>query len=158
MRFVSRSQIEFLADIEESCRRIIEYTHGLDRDRLFSDHLRFDGVLHNLHVIGEAVKRLPDGLRQLVAVLAHGESGPLNGASEAAIAVHNISEDRLRYHYRGLGNGCVLTLGGRHRGAAQGLVFPGLIYHSFRLDSAGVCNDNPARTRAGRPARRFGFL
>jgi uncharacterized protein with HEPN domain len=62
MRFVSRSQIEFLADFEESCRRIIEYTHGLDRDRLFSDHLRFDGVLHNLHVIGEAVKRLPDGL------------------------------------------------------------------------------------------------
>jgi uncharacterized protein with HEPN domain len=63
MRSPSRSQLEFLADVEESCRRIIEYTKGLNRDQLFSDHLRFDGILHNLHVIGEAVKKLPAALR-----------------------------------------------------------------------------------------------
>jgi uncharacterized protein with HEPN domain len=35
----------------------------MDRDQLFSDHLRLDGVLHNLHVIGEAVKKQPADLR-----------------------------------------------------------------------------------------------
>jgi uncharacterized protein with HEPN domain len=35
----------------------------MDRDQLFSDRLRLDGVLHNLHVIGEAVKKLPADLR-----------------------------------------------------------------------------------------------
>lgn len=63
MPFVSRSHVEFLADVEESCARIVEYTQGLDRDQLFNDRLRFDGVLHNLHVIGEAVKKLPADLR-----------------------------------------------------------------------------------------------
>jgi hypothetical protein len=29
---------------------------------------------------------------------------------------------------------------------------------AFRLDSAGICNDKPARTRAGKPARRSGIL
>ncbi len=60
---MSRSPVEFLADVEEACTRIVEYTKGMDRDQLFSDRLRLDGVLHNLHVIGEAVKKLPTDLR-----------------------------------------------------------------------------------------------
>jgi uncharacterized protein with HEPN domain len=63
MPSVSRSHVEFLEDVEEACSRIVEYTQGLGRDQLFNDRLRLDGVLHNLHVIGEAVKKLPADLR-----------------------------------------------------------------------------------------------
>jgi uncharacterized protein with HEPN domain len=61
---VSRNALLFLEDIEKSCDRIIRYTEGLPRDRVFADELRFDGVLFNLHVLGEAVKKLPSDLRE----------------------------------------------------------------------------------------------
>jgi len=60
---VSRDLLLFLQDIETSCGRIIRYTAGLERDQVFTDELRFDGVLLNFHLIGEAVKNLPLDLR-----------------------------------------------------------------------------------------------
>lgn len=62
---MSRDPIDFLQDIEESCIRIADYTAGLSRDEVFSDKMRFDGILHNFHIIGEAVKKLPDDLREM---------------------------------------------------------------------------------------------
>ena len=59
-----RDPLDFLRDIEESCVRIADYTAGLSRDEVFTDKMRFDGILHNFHIIGEAVKKLPDDLRQ----------------------------------------------------------------------------------------------
>jgi len=59
-----RDPVDFLRDIEESCSRIIEYTRDLSQDEVFRDSMRIDGVLHNLHVIGEAVKKLPRELRE----------------------------------------------------------------------------------------------
>jgi len=51
---VSRSAYLLLADIEESCKKIVRYTGGMDRDPVFTDEMRFDAILFNLHVIGEA--------------------------------------------------------------------------------------------------------
>jgi len=62
---MSRDPIDFLRDIEESCIRIADYTAGLSRDEVFSDKMRFDGILHNFHIIGEAVKKLPNDLRKM---------------------------------------------------------------------------------------------
>jgi uncharacterized protein with HEPN domain len=45
---VSRDLLLFLQDIETSCTKIIRYTEGLTRDQVFTDELRFDGVLFNL--------------------------------------------------------------------------------------------------------------
>ena len=59
-----RDPLDFLRDIEESCIRITDYAAGLSRDEVFSDKMRFDGILHNFHVIGEAVKKLPNDLRK----------------------------------------------------------------------------------------------
>ena len=53
----------FLEDIEKSCTKIVLYTEGLTRDQVFTSELRLDGILFNLQVIGEAVKRLPLDLR-----------------------------------------------------------------------------------------------
>jgi uncharacterized protein with HEPN domain len=61
---MSRDPIDFLLDIEESRIRISDYTAGLGHDEVFSDKMRFDGILHNFHIIGEAVKKLPDALRE----------------------------------------------------------------------------------------------
>lgn len=60
---MSRDSLLFLKDIEKSCAKIVHYTAGRSRDEAFADELRFDGILFNLHVIGEAVKNLPLELR-----------------------------------------------------------------------------------------------
>lgn len=60
---MSRDALLLLEDIEKSCSKIIRYTEGLSRDQVFVDELRFDGVLLNLQIIGEAVKQLPLDLR-----------------------------------------------------------------------------------------------
>jgi uncharacterized protein with HEPN domain len=60
---VSRDILLILEDIENACQRIIRYTRDLDRDTAFGEDLRFDAVLHNVLVIGEAVKKLPRDFR-----------------------------------------------------------------------------------------------
>lgn len=61
---MSRDAFLLLEDIETSCAKIIRYAEGLPRDQVFTDEMRFDGILFNLHVIGEAVKKLPPDLRE----------------------------------------------------------------------------------------------
>jgi uncharacterized protein with HEPN domain len=41
----------------------VDYSVGLGREEVFDDRMRFDGILYNFHVIGEAVKRLPGDVR-----------------------------------------------------------------------------------------------
>jgi len=60
---VSRDVLERLRDIENACAKIVRHTEGRSRDDVFADELRFDGILLNLHIIGEAVKSLPEDLR-----------------------------------------------------------------------------------------------
>lgn len=52
-----------LEDIETACDKILRHSAGRDRNEAFSDELRLDGILLNLHIIGEAVKHLPEQVR-----------------------------------------------------------------------------------------------
>ena len=61
---MSRDLLLFLEDIEKSCAKIVLYTAELPRDQVFADEMRFDAILRNLHIIGEAVKNLPQDWRQ----------------------------------------------------------------------------------------------
>jgi uncharacterized protein with HEPN domain len=61
---VSRDPLLFLEDIEKSCEKVVEYTEGRSKDQVFADDIRADAVLLNLHIIGEAVKKLPGDLRE----------------------------------------------------------------------------------------------
>ena len=61
---MSRDPSAFLEDIEESCTKIINFAGDLSRREVFADPMRLDAILHNFQVIGEAVKRLPDAIRQ----------------------------------------------------------------------------------------------
>lgn len=61
---MSREAVFFLEDIPKSRAKIVRYTEGLTRHEVFTDEMRFDGTLFNLHVIGEAVKKLPEEFRE----------------------------------------------------------------------------------------------
>jgi uncharacterized protein with HEPN domain len=60
---VSRDPLLFLQDIETACAKLARYTEGLSRDEVFANEMRFDAILHNAHVLGEAVKNLPESFR-----------------------------------------------------------------------------------------------
>jgi predicted nucleotidyltransferase len=59
---MSRDSRLYLEDILEAATRVRTYLAGASRQTLDSDLRTRDAVLHNLEVIGEAVKKLPDDL------------------------------------------------------------------------------------------------
>lgn len=61
---MSRDPLLILEDIESAAEKIGRFIEGRERDAVFSDEMRFDAVLHNLHVLGEAVKHLPETFRR----------------------------------------------------------------------------------------------
>jgi uncharacterized protein with HEPN domain len=54
----------YLRDMLECCDRIARYPGGRDEDCLRRDDVRYDAVLRNLEVLGEAAKRVPESIRQ----------------------------------------------------------------------------------------------
>ena len=61
---MSRDPLLLLEDIEKSCAKVVRYAEGRSKDQVFGEDVRADAVLLNLHVIGEAVKKLPSDLRE----------------------------------------------------------------------------------------------
>ena len=60
---MSRDPRLWLEDILRGCDRILRYVGDHTREEALGDDLVLDGILLNFHVIGEAVKRLPDDLK-----------------------------------------------------------------------------------------------
>jgi uncharacterized protein with HEPN domain len=56
----NRRERDFLLDIEDAIRRILEYTAGMNWDEYLKDYKTQDAVVRNLEVIGEATKNLSD--------------------------------------------------------------------------------------------------
>lgn len=61
---MSRNPDLFLADIERGCAKVILWTSGITREQLIADEMRYDAVMRNLRIIGEAVKQPPADLRE----------------------------------------------------------------------------------------------
>jgi uncharacterized protein with HEPN domain len=61
---LSRDPDLFLADIERGCAKVMLWTSGVTREQLIADEMRYDAVMRNLQIIGEAVKHLPADLRE----------------------------------------------------------------------------------------------
>jgi len=61
---VSRDPRLRLEDIRDACVKIRRWTETLTFERFVEDERTFDAVLRNLEIIGEAVKHLPEELRQ----------------------------------------------------------------------------------------------
>jgi uncharacterized protein with HEPN domain len=60
---MSRSAEVLLEDILESIRQVEQYTTGLSKETFSAQPMVQDAVIRRLEVIGEAVKGLPDELR-----------------------------------------------------------------------------------------------
>jgi L-ascorbate metabolism protein UlaG (beta-lactamase superfamily) len=59
----------------------------------------------------EVLGKLPEALKAQATAIANGEDGEIDGIKLKAIAAHNTTEDRMKYHPVGVGNGYVLTFG-----------------------------------------------
>jgi len=60
---VSRDDAAYVEDMVEACKRVLEYTAGLDAAGLRADRRTVDAIVRNLEVLGEAAKRVSDTLR-----------------------------------------------------------------------------------------------
>jgi uncharacterized protein with HEPN domain len=62
---MSRNLNLYLEDILGAIRKIHDYTSAMDFERFCQDERTVDAVIRNLMVIGEAVKNIPDDVRQM---------------------------------------------------------------------------------------------
>jgi len=60
---MSRDLGLYLQDICDCIDKIKGYTEGMDSHRLVQDPKTLDAVTHNLLIIGEATKQIPDSLK-----------------------------------------------------------------------------------------------
>jgi L-ascorbate metabolism protein UlaG (beta-lactamase superfamily) len=56
---------------------------------------------------------MPEALKAQTTVLANGASTDVAGVTIEAVPMYNTTEDRLKFHAKGRGNGYVVTLGGK---------------------------------------------
>src|SRR3989442_261765 len=61
---MSRNYQLFLKDMWLACEKIQRFTKDFPRDKFFSHEEKFDAVMRNLQIIGEAVKHLPAEFRK----------------------------------------------------------------------------------------------
>ncbi len=85
---------------------------------IHGDHLNaetLEAVVGNDTVIiapAAAAEQMPAGLQARASVIANGESTTALDVGVEAVPMYNLTEDRLKYHDKGRGNGYVVTVGG----------------------------------------------
>ena len=61
---MSRSLLPYLEDILNAIGKIERYSQNLTHEKFIADDRTFDAVSHNLQIIGEAVKNIPQPIRE----------------------------------------------------------------------------------------------
>ncbi len=89
---------------------LLTHAHG--------DHFNLDvlsAVTGDATIVAPAVvaDQLPETLKAKARVLANGETAEVAGVTIEAVPMYNTTEGRLQYHEKGVGNGYVLTIGGK---------------------------------------------
>ena len=54
----------YLVDIKEACDKVLKFTAGMTYQEFRQDDLRYDAVLRNFEIIGEAIKHIPAEQRE----------------------------------------------------------------------------------------------
>ncbi len=60
---MSRSLKLYLEDILQSGNKVLNFTTNMTLEELVRDERTFDAVAHNLQIIGEATKNIPEEIR-----------------------------------------------------------------------------------------------
>ena len=66
---MSRDILVYLDDIQASCKKVLRYTEGMNHEMFVQDDRTYDAVVRNLEIIGEAVKHIPEDVRQRYPVV-----------------------------------------------------------------------------------------
>lgn len=90
---MSRSAEEYLRHILDEIRFILGRSEGLSEDNFVQDEVLRRAFARSLEIIGEAVKQMPEGLRE--------ENAEVDWKSFAGL------RDRLIHHYFGVDYGLV---------------------------------------------------
>ncbi|MCA9408866.1 MAG: DUF86 domain-containing protein [Candidatus Omnitrophica bacterium] len=83
-----RGDIEFLQDIEEAGRRILEYLDKIQYKQFTEDIKTQDAVIRNFEIIGEVVKNISKELRERYPQVVWGDLAKVR--------------DKLIHHYFGV--------------------------------------------------------
>ena len=85
---MSRSWELFLKDMEDATQRILRHTGGLTLEAFKDDDLRYDAVVRNLEILGEAAKGIPPEIRaQIPGIDWRGIAGLRDVLSHAYFAI-----------------------------------------------------------------------
>ncbi len=96
------------ADLPAPTLILITHAHDDHFDQFTLEALAADApIITN----GQVLPRLPAVLKANASALANGESVEINSIPIEAIAAYNVTENRLRYHPEGVGNGYLITIG-----------------------------------------------
>ena len=64
---MSRDHSLYLEDILEACDKIISYTEDISQREFNENTMRFDAVVRNLEIIGEASRQLPESITTAIS-------------------------------------------------------------------------------------------
>ena len=67
---MSRTYEVYLHDIVEAIDHIESYVQDISKPQIEIDRMRYDTVIRNLEVIGEAVKKIPASIREDYSYIA----------------------------------------------------------------------------------------
>ena len=81
----------YLNDIQDCILKIEEYLEGYSEERFYEDYEKQDSVLRRLEIIGEAVKQLPDGIKEKYPKIPWKDI-----AGTRAILIHEYSGVNMR--------------------------------------------------------------
>lgn len=100
---------ERFADLPPATLILVTDIHG--------DHLNVDtlqALRGTAPIVAPAAvaEQLPESLRARTTILANGETKELRGIAITGVPMYNLTEERLRFHSKGRGNGYVLNLAG----------------------------------------------
>ena len=98
------------ADLPTPDLILVTDIHG---DHMNAETLEAISTLQTTIVAPAAVAaQLPASLTSRTVTLGNGETGMFGGVGVEGIPAYNLTEDRLRFHDKGRGNGYVVTVGG----------------------------------------------
>jgi len=54
----------YLDDVERACKKVLRFTNGVTFKQFTHDDEKYDAILRNPEIIGEAVKHIPNEIRE----------------------------------------------------------------------------------------------
>ncbi|MBE0430556.1 MAG: DUF86 domain-containing protein [Dehalococcoidia bacterium] len=61
---MKKDYLDYMTDISDAIEEVGTFTRGMDLEGFLADRKTINAVIRSLEVMGEAAKKIPDGLRQ----------------------------------------------------------------------------------------------